>query len=233
VPFERRNVDLADRPAWFKAISPLGKVPLLCAGDSVLFESAAIVEYLRTPRPIPASHGSAGAGAAPRWMEFGSSILADIWIIETTADPAAFEPSAGCCAKNSAASKDELVGDAVFRGRRVHLWSTPYSRRSSAFDVFDRFVDLGAFEACQGPALAPRVGDRPSGAAPSSPTTRKNWSFRAPAEFPHGDADGLSRDVGGAPAASHATRQSTMRLRLVVNQPCPQFYGMSRCFNRR
>ncbi|TGU31135.1 glutathione S-transferase family protein, partial [bacterium M00.F.Ca.ET.152.01.1.1] len=29
VPFERVNVDLADKPDWFRAISPLGKVPLL------------------------------------------------------------------------------------------------------------------------------------------------------------------------------------------------------------
>ena len=29
VPFERRTVDLADKPDWFRAISPLGKVPLL------------------------------------------------------------------------------------------------------------------------------------------------------------------------------------------------------------
>ncbi len=29
VPFTRAYVDLADKPAWFTAISPLGKVPLL------------------------------------------------------------------------------------------------------------------------------------------------------------------------------------------------------------
>jgi glutathione S-transferase len=29
VPFERLTIDLAKKPAWFKAISPLGKVPLL------------------------------------------------------------------------------------------------------------------------------------------------------------------------------------------------------------
>jgi len=46
VPFERRDVDLANKPDWFEAISPLGKVPLLQVDDEVLFESAVIVEYL-------------------------------------------------------------------------------------------------------------------------------------------------------------------------------------------
>ena len=46
VPFERRAVDLANRPDWFKTLSPLGKVPLLLIGGEVLFESAVIVEYL-------------------------------------------------------------------------------------------------------------------------------------------------------------------------------------------
>src|SRR5438128_4732575 len=43
VPFERIDIDLADKPEWFKAISPLGKVPLLRvstdSGEAALFES--------------------------------------------------------------------------------------------------------------------------------------------------------------------------------------------------
>jgi len=31
VPFERRDVDLADKPEWFLRISPLGKTPVLLA----------------------------------------------------------------------------------------------------------------------------------------------------------------------------------------------------------
>ena len=38
VKFERINVDLANKPDWFLAISPLGKVPLLKVGDAVIFE---------------------------------------------------------------------------------------------------------------------------------------------------------------------------------------------------
>ncbi|MEZ5935431.1 MAG: glutathione S-transferase family protein, partial [Alphaproteobacteria bacterium] len=55
---ERRSIDLADKPAWFKAISPLGKVPLLRikaedGGAAVLFESAVICEYLEDTQPNP------------------------------------------------------------------------------------------------------------------------------------------------------------------------------------
>ena len=32
MPFTRRDVDLAAKPDWFKAISPLGKVPLSASG---------------------------------------------------------------------------------------------------------------------------------------------------------------------------------------------------------
>ena len=46
VAFERTNVDLSAKPDWFRAISPLGKVPLLRVDGEVLFESAAICEYL-------------------------------------------------------------------------------------------------------------------------------------------------------------------------------------------
>src|SRR5207237_10273964 len=50
VPFERLDIDLADKPAWFKAISPLGKVPLLRVGtergEAALFESNVICEYI-------------------------------------------------------------------------------------------------------------------------------------------------------------------------------------------
>ena len=31
VPFTRKNIDLANKPDWFLAISPLGKVPVLQA----------------------------------------------------------------------------------------------------------------------------------------------------------------------------------------------------------
>ena len=53
VPFERVNVDLADKPGWFLELSPLGKTPVLKIGDRAIFESAVILEYLEETQRHP------------------------------------------------------------------------------------------------------------------------------------------------------------------------------------
>src|SRR5262249_47418278 len=122
VPFERRAVDLADRPAWFKAVSPLGKVPLLCADDTVLFESSAIVEYLEDTEGHPLHPADPLVRARHRaWMEFGSSILADIWTIETTADAAAFEAKRRLLREKFGRVEEELAAAPYFAGAAFTL----------------------------------------------------------------------------------------------------------------
>lgn len=46
IPFEVTYIDLRDKPDWFLAISPHGKVPVLQVDGTPLFESNAIAEYL-------------------------------------------------------------------------------------------------------------------------------------------------------------------------------------------
>src|SRR5258708_21466022 len=53
VAFERIDIDLANKPAWFLAISPLGKTPVLQVRDTAIFESAAILEYLEETESKP------------------------------------------------------------------------------------------------------------------------------------------------------------------------------------
>ena len=76
VPFDIRYIDLSNPPDWFKAISPLGKVPLLKLGDTVLFESAVIMEYLDEVNP-PSLHPSDPLRKAHHraWIEFSSTLL--------------------------------------------------------------------------------------------------------------------------------------------------------------
>jgi len=76
VPFERRWVDLAAKPEWFLAVSPLGKTPVLLVDGRPIFESAVICEYLDevyAPRLHPEDALERARYRA--WMEFGSAVL--------------------------------------------------------------------------------------------------------------------------------------------------------------
>src|SRR3979490_2682955 len=53
VGFERIDIDLANKPDLFLKISPLGKTPVLQVGDTAIFESAVILEYLEETQPKP------------------------------------------------------------------------------------------------------------------------------------------------------------------------------------
>ncbi|MCZ8255706.1 MAG: glutathione S-transferase family protein, partial [Polaromonas sp.] len=76
VAFERRYVDLENKPDWFKAVSPLGKTPVLMVDDDAIFESAVICEYLDDTL-LPRLHQADALKRAQHraWMEFGSGVL--------------------------------------------------------------------------------------------------------------------------------------------------------------
>lgn len=47
------EIDLDDKPGWFLAISPYGKVPVIRDEDAIIFESTVINEYLEETFPDP------------------------------------------------------------------------------------------------------------------------------------------------------------------------------------
>ncbi len=147
VPFERINVDLANKPEWFKAISPTGKVPLLKVGDEVLFESSVIVEYLEETQFKPL-HPQAPLNKARHraWMEFGSSILADIWIIETTPDETAFHTKAKLLKEKFTRIENALHAGPYFAGEKFSIVDAVFAPVFRYFDVFDGILDLGVFD---------------------------------------------------------------------------------------
>jgi len=148
VDFRRVDIDLANKPEWFRAISPLGKVPLLRVGDDTLFESGVIVEYLEETTPHPLHPCDPLERAKHRaWMEFGSSILADIWVLETTPDRAAFVAKRDVVADKFKAIEGTLVSGPYFAGTSFSLVDAVFGPVFRYIDTFERFVDLGLFEA--------------------------------------------------------------------------------------
>lgn len=73
VPFELREIDLEDRDPAFLALSPTGRVPLLVAGDAVLYESAVVLEYLAE------AHGFGGAFATDAMVRARQRLAAKQW----------------------------------------------------------------------------------------------------------------------------------------------------------
>ncbi|NSL54277.1 glutathione S-transferase family protein [Uliginosibacterium sp. IMCC34675] len=109
LPFHRINVDLGDKPAWFLAISPTGKVPLLQVqeadgAEEILFESVAICEYLQETQPGPSLYPDDPLTRAKHraWIEFGSATLGEAWGYLNARD----QPSADL---KAASFKDKLA----------------------------------------------------------------------------------------------------------------------------
>jgi glutathione S-transferase len=146
-PFRRVDIDLENKPDWFLAISPRGKVPLLKVGDEVLFESVAIVEYLdETQAPHLHPQDPLVRARHRAWMEFGSAILADIWTVETSRDDAAFAAAVGALKEKFARVEEELTDGPYFAGERFSIVDAVFAPVFRYFDVFDRFTNLGSFD---------------------------------------------------------------------------------------
>ena len=144
VTFERVNIDLANKPDWFKAISPLGKVPLLQVGDAVIFESAVILEYLEETAPNPLHPSDPLRRAEHRaWMEFGSAILNDIWGFYTAPDDATLRAKATGLADRFARIEQRLGDGPYFDGARFSLVDAVFGPVFRYFDTFDRIGDFG------------------------------------------------------------------------------------------
>ncbi|WP_406855249.1 glutathione S-transferase family protein [Alsobacter sp. KACC 23698] len=153
IAFERITIDLDDKPDWFKALSPLGKVPLLQvrrpgAPDAVLFESSVICEYIEETQPEPALHPADPLHKARHrgWMEFGSTILADLWGYETAKDRDVLEAKRAALAAKFARVEAELGAGPFFAGETFSLVDAVYAPIFRYFDVFDRIAETHVFD---------------------------------------------------------------------------------------
>ena len=142
-PFERVDIDLANKPDWFKALSPLGKVPLLKVDQAVIFESSVIVEYLEDTLE-PALHPADPLRRAEHraWMEFGSAVLGDIASLYAAPDAESFTAKAEALAAKFARMEVRVVGP-YFDGESFSLVDAVFGPVFRYFDTLDRIGDFG------------------------------------------------------------------------------------------
>jgi glutathione S-transferase len=144
VPFERRDIDLANKPAWFLNVSPLGKTPVLLVGAEAIFESAVICEYL-DETALPRLHPDNALQRAQHrsWMEFGSALLNLIGAFYNAAD----EPALGARAAEIRTRFEQLdaaLGEGpYFGGEHFSIVDAGFGPVFRYFDVFDEVGDFG------------------------------------------------------------------------------------------
>ena len=144
VPFRRTNIDLADKPAWFLAISPLGKVPLLRTQGEVLFESAAIVEYLEDTQAPPLHPSDALKRAQHRgWIEFGSGLLNDVWNFYVAPDEEAMRAKAAVVRQKFERIEAVLADGPYFDGERFSVVDAVFAPVFRYWNAFDRIGEFG------------------------------------------------------------------------------------------
>jgi len=147
IPFERRYIDLANKPEWFLALSPLGKVPVLVIDDDdVLFESSVIAQYINeisggkllSAEPVTKHHQLA-------WMEFASQVIAGIGRLYNADDRSDVE-SARLFLANRFRQVEDVLGDGPWlAGDQFTLVDAAFGPAFRYFDVIDSVVDLNLF----------------------------------------------------------------------------------------
>jgi glutathione S-transferase len=147
VPFRRVDIDLADKPDWFKAVSPLGRTPVLLVGDTAIFESAVILEYLEDTQS-PALHPLDALERAEHraWIEFGSAILNDIAGLYAAADETVFNAKAAALRDKFVRVEARLKGP-WFDGADFSLVDAVFGPVFRYCDAFDRIGDFGILDA--------------------------------------------------------------------------------------
>lgn len=148
--FDITYIDLANPPEWFSEVSPMGKVPVLRVGKTVLFESAVIMEYLDEVNPPSLQPADPLERARNRaWVEFSSELLFAQYRMSTAEDEAAFE-------KERAALRTELerleaqVAGPWFNGTDYRLIDAACAPLFLRLDLLERWHPTGLLDALPG-----------------------------------------------------------------------------------
>lgn len=147
VSFERRNIDLANKPDWFLKISPLGKTPVLLVEGEAIFESAVICECLDEtvgPRLHPEDPLERARHRA--WMEFGSAVLNAIGVFYNAPRDDALATAGADLHRRFRVLEAVLGAGPYFEGKRFSMVDAVFGPAFRYFDVFDTIADFGFFD---------------------------------------------------------------------------------------
>ncbi len=146
IAFERRDIDLADKPDWFLKLSPTGKTPLLVVDGEPIFESNVILEYLEDTQPHPLHPNAPLERARHRgWLEFASAILNDIAGLYSADTEAKYAAKRDALAARFSKVEAALADGPFFDGATFSLVDAAFGPVFRYFDVFEEIADIDVF----------------------------------------------------------------------------------------
>lgn len=148
VAFERIDIDLANKPAWFLALNPLGKTPVLLVPRNgrfeTVFESAVICDFLDetiAPRLHPADALERARHRA--WIEVASATLNQIWQYYTAPDASTLAQRAQELSERMTQVERALGPGPWFAGEHFSLVDAAFAPAFRYFEVFETFHATG------------------------------------------------------------------------------------------
>ena len=204
IDFDRTEVDLGDKPDWFEALSPYGKVPVLRRGGDIVYESSIINEYIEQIHPEPAIlPADPGRRASARiWIDYANGgFTVSFYKLLLERDTGRRRALADAIAGQLVFMEDEgiakLGGGPYWLGAEVSLVD---------FDIyphFERFAVLTHYRGVEVPAHCARLrrwlaamAERPSVQATRHSDAYHTKAYRAYAD---GSASGATaRDMRAA-----------------------------------
>lgn len=147
VPFDITYIDLKDKPDWFLKISPMGKVPVLEVGETVLFESAVIAEYLDEVHP-PSLHPLDPLKKALNraWIEFSSELLVDLYRMVLAKDEEGFDQSRDAARAKLERLEGQLGEGPFFNGHGFALVDAAFAPAFMRIDLLEKAHPLGLLD---------------------------------------------------------------------------------------
>ena len=147
VEFERKNIDLANKPDWFLKLSPLGKVPILTVDDeTVLFESSVIAQYVNeiTVGDL-LSPETAEKYRQLAWMEFASEVIGSVGQLYSANGNGTFN-RARSVLEDKFGRVEEALGDGPwFSGEDFSLVDAAFAPVFRYFDLIDELTGIDFF----------------------------------------------------------------------------------------
>jgi len=148
VEFERKNIDLANKPDWFLKLSPLGKVPILVVDDeTVLFESSVIAQYVNeiTGGDL-LSADTAEKYRQLAWMEFASEVIGSVGQLYNANGNGTFNRARSVLEDKFSRVEEALSDGPWFSGEDLSLVDAAFAPAFRYFDLIDELTGIDFFE---------------------------------------------------------------------------------------